>query len=151
MNSNTYLRQSGSNKIIPYLQIVIFLLFVGCGNHENLADTFPGDMHVISMYSSDIRILNCQGLGRAQPSGIISKPGPGPAEPRATWRFPRLKTLPREIDIEWVDLENEEKFTQHLQLPSNAKGSIGELLFTLHEDNSWTCELVDPNDWTKKL
>ena len=43
------------------------------------------------------------------------------------------------------------KFTQHLQLPSNAKGSIGELLFTLHEDNSWTCELVDPNDWTKKL
>ena len=119
--------------------------------HENIEQTYPGIIRVISEHHHDIRITNCVGMGGAQPSGIISKPGPGPAEPRATWRFPRLKTLPREIDIEWVDLENEEKFTQHLQLPSNAKGSIGELLFTLHEDNSWTCELVDPNDWTKSF
>jgi hypothetical protein len=110
-------------------------------------------MKVLNLLPEQIRIIECVGLGRAQPRGFIGAAFPADRKtyPQATLKFPRLVSLPLAITIKWENRATQEEFSQLLSLPANAKGAVGTLLFVLDTSNVWTCKLVDEHDFQKEL
>ena len=119
-------------------------------------NTYPGEMAVLSNFGLPIRIVDCQGLGSAQPGGIIVVKRTNDGYPQSRYAYPRLKSLPESVVIRWRSASQAEELTsaelretdfqQRVALPANLKGTDGLLLFILDESNTWSCELRSASD-----
>lgn len=118
-------------------QLPLLLCALGCSEH---AKTYPCILEVYSEQEETIRILDCKGLGVAQPSGIIVTSRDG--GPTATYLFPRLKQLPNSFVIIWKKSNSDEEFSQRMQFPAIPKGSDGVIECRLGKDNIWVWTFV---------
>ena len=129
------------------------------GDKMRFEDTYPGDMGILSMYKQPIYVVDCEGLGGAQPDGLIIARAKPEQSPQASYYFPRLDHLPSEFTIRWRTAATSEElrgtesrpddFTQRVAFPKGIKGAKAQILFILDENNVWSCELRDEHDWTK--
>lgn len=118
-----------------FLALILAVSLVqGCSFEPSKTNTYPCDVGVFSRFDQTIRILDCEGMGYAYPSGLISKTS-GLA-PTKTFFFPRQRRLPERFTIHW-QVESE-KFSQELPMPMVKKGSDGMLRFELSSENEWS-------------
>ena len=116
-------------------------------------------MAILSKYHLPVRVVDCHGLGNAQPGGIIIASRTHDNFPQKQFSYPRLKSIPKSVTIRWrtatqVDELSsaelrETDYQQKIDLPRKLIGVDAMLLFILDEHNSWTCELRNPNDPSK--
>lgn len=123
---------------------------------QSFEDTYPGEMLIISRFETKGQIINCEGLGEAQPFGWLVKTN---SEWPNRVGFPRLNHLPSRIVMRWKTSNNlvpnqddpsDVKYhSQIVEFPKNLKGRRGSLLFLLDENNHWSVSLRDEQDWKK--
>jgi hypothetical protein len=141
-----------------YSITVLFYLFAmnGCSRNPLTGElyqscSYPGEMGMTLRLKERARIVDCEGLGGAQPGGVLVPRKDGNPYPPAIMRYPRLDYLPKSFTIVWTVGDSKEQHRQVVTFPKNAYGSPGRLLFILNEDNVWSCDLVDADDWRKVL
>jgi len=96
--------------------------------------TYTNTFAVYSEQSDTIEILNCDGLGGAQPSGITV---PSSKSPSSICRFPRQRKLPDEFTIRWRNMRTEEEFQQEMTFPRLPQGGLGRIKCLLDKENVW--------------
>lgn len=113
------------------LAVLLLVLLFGCAIQSDMFYVYE----VYSDYPDPIRILDCEGLGEAQPSGIVE---PNDDEvPNTTMVFPRLGAMPTDFVIRWVNMRTDEEFRQEMKFPTIPASSQGVIECRLGKDNVW--------------
>lgn len=148
------------NSLLKILVGVSVFGFMGCESRmPRIGDTYPGEMAVLSKFPLPIRIVDCEGLGSAQPGGIVTVHQSGDNYPQKISSYPRLKFFPSSFTIRWrsaaraEDLVGSETrdtdLTQRIDLPQNLKGTKARLLFVLDDKGVWSVSCASEEDWEK--
>jgi hypothetical protein len=118
------------------LGVTFFILAVaysqGCGPQPESFLVFE----VYSDYHDSIRILECDGLDEAQPSGVIS-----PTKdniPSATLVFPEASGTPTDFTTRWINLRTHEEHQQSMKFPKVPPGASGVIECRLSKENRWS-------------
>jgi hypothetical protein len=119
---------------VESMVFIIFLTF-GCQQQRESVLIFE----VYSECKDSIRILECKGLGAAQPSGIVTPSTDGVPSSRLVSRGTPF--ISNDFIIRWRNLRTNEEFQQKMNFPSGSFTDETIVECRLDKDNTWLWKL----------